>query len=53
LLPLVGQYPELGRKTAAAIPGAKIIEIPDVGHIPHLEATERFNRELINFIREH
>ena len=52
LLPLVGQYPELGRKTAKLISGAKLIEIPGVGHIPHLEATERFHQELLTFVNK-
>jgi pimeloyl-ACP methyl ester carboxylesterase len=52
LLSSVGQYPELGKKTAGLIPGATLIEIPDVGHVPHLEVTERFNRELLRFLRE-
>lgn len=47
---MAGQYPELGRKTVKLIAGAKLVEIPEVGHIPHLEATERFNRELLTFI---
>jgi pimeloyl-ACP methyl ester carboxylesterase len=51
LLTVVGQYPELGRKTAGLIPGAKLVELPNVGHIPHFEATERFNQELLAFIR--
>lgn len=51
LLPTVGQYPELGRKTAVLIAGAKLVELPDVGHIPHFEAKERFHRELLEFIR--
>ncbi|HEX9079605.1 MAG TPA: alpha/beta hydrolase, partial [Desulfuromonadaceae bacterium] len=37
LLPHVGQYPELGRKTARLIPGARLVEAPDSGHIPHFE----------------
>ncbi|MGA2402324.1 MAG: alpha/beta hydrolase [Syntrophobacteraceae bacterium] len=52
LLPVVGQYPELGRKTAKLIPGAKLIEIPGVGHIPHFEATERFHEELLTFVNQ-
>ena len=52
LLSKVGQYPELGRKTVDLIAGATLVEIPDVGHIPHLEATERFNRELLLFINQ-
>lgn len=52
LLPVVGQYPELGGKTAKIIPGAKLIEIPAVGHIPHLEAAERFHEELLMFLNQ-
>lgn len=52
LLPVVGQYPELGRKTAKLIPGAKLIEIPGVGHIPHFEAAERFHQELLTFLNQ-
>lgn len=51
LLPSVGQYPELGRRTARLIPGAKLVELPNVGHIPHFEARDRFNQELLNFIK--
>ena len=50
LLPVVGQYPLLGRKTARLIPGARLVEVPDVGHIPHFEAKERFHKELLSFI---
>jgi pimeloyl-ACP methyl ester carboxylesterase len=50
LLPMVGQYPELGRQTVKLIPGAKLIEIPGVGHIPHFEAAERFHQELLLFV---
>ncbi len=50
LLSMAGQYPELGRKAVKLIAGATFVEISDVGHIPHLEATESFNRELLTFI---
>jgi len=46
-----GQYPALGRKTAEAIPNAKLVELENVGHIPHLEATQRFHQALLDFIR--
>ncbi|BCM90854.1 non-heme chloroperoxidase [Abditibacteriota bacterium] len=45
-----GNYPALGKSTAKAIPGARLVEIPNVGHIPHLEAPEAFRRALLNFI---
>ena len=51
VLETLGRYPELGRKTAVAIPGAKLVEVPDVGHIPHLEAPQRFEAALLEFLR--
>ena len=51
VLARAGQYPTLGKKTAAAIPNAKLVEIPNVGHIPHLEATTTFHQALLDFIR--
>ncbi|WP_299820504.1 alpha/beta hydrolase [uncultured Pontibacter sp.] len=46
-----GQYPQLGRSTAKAIPGAKLVELPNVGHIPHLEATDIFHQHLLPFLK--
>jgi pimeloyl-ACP methyl ester carboxylesterase len=46
----LGQYPELGRAAARDIPGARLVELPGVGHIPHLEMPERFHRELLEFL---
>ena len=51
LLPKVGQYPELGKKTAKAIPGAKLVEIPDAGHLPQFEAPEKFQQALLGFLQ--
>ncbi len=50
VLATMGRYPELGRRTARAIPGAKLVELAGVGHVPHLEAPERFERELLGFL---
>lgn len=47
----MGQYPELGRRTAAQIPGAKLVPIASVGHIPHLEATPQFLAALLAFMK--
>jgi pimeloyl-ACP methyl ester carboxylesterase len=52
LLPTVGQYPELGRKTAALIPNAKLAELANVGHIPHMEMKDKFHEVLLNFLKE-
>jgi pimeloyl-ACP methyl ester carboxylesterase len=47
----LGNYPALGRAAAKDIPGAKLVEIPGVGHIPHLEAEPAFERALLDFLR--
>ncbi len=51
VLATLGQYPQLGKRTAEAIHDATLIEMDNVGHIPHFEATDRFHRELLTFIR--
>jgi pimeloyl-ACP methyl ester carboxylesterase len=50
LLPQLGQYPALGKKTAKLIPNATLVEIPNVGHVPHFEAPARFHQELLAFL---
>jgi len=50
LLPRVGQYPELGKTTAQLIPNSLLVEIPDVGHVPHLEAKEIFFQQVLSFL---
>ncbi len=51
LLSKVGQYPELGRRTAKLIANSSLAEIPNVGHIPHFEAKEIFHQELLSFLK--
>ena len=47
----LGDYPALGKRAAEAIPGARLVEIAGVGHIPHFEARERFEAVLLEFLR--
>lgn len=42
----LGDYPALGRKAAAAIPDAVLVEFDDLGHSPQVEAPDRFHRTL-------
>jgi pimeloyl-ACP methyl ester carboxylesterase len=51
VLATMGQYPQLGKKTAAAMQNAKLAELDNVGHIPHLEARQRFHAELLDFLK--
>ncbi|MFW6061793.1 MAG: alpha/beta fold hydrolase [Planctomycetota bacterium] len=48
----LGQYPELGKRTAEAIPDAKLVELEGVGHIPHLAATEKWHQALLEFLEQ-
>jgi pimeloyl-ACP methyl ester carboxylesterase len=46
---VAGQYPELGRKTQAAIKGSTLVEVPDCGHIPHIQKPEQFRNAVAKF----
>ena len=47
----LGNYPRLGQETAAAIPNARLVELDGVGHLPHIEAYERFLEPLLGFLK--
>ncbi len=49
--PSLGQYPQLGRAAARAIPRAKLVELENVGHIPHFESPQRFHEALLSFLK--
>jgi pimeloyl-ACP methyl ester carboxylesterase len=46
-----GQYTQLGKAAAKDISNCKLVELPNVGHIPHLEAPEQFHRVLLEFLK--
>jgi pimeloyl-ACP methyl ester carboxylesterase len=46
----LGNYPLLGEQAASAIPGATLIRLPGVGHLPQYEAFERWQRALLPFL---
>lgn len=46
----LGDYPALGRRAAAAIPGAALVEFDDLGHSPQVEAPGRFNAALLEVL---
>ena len=47
----MGNYPELGRTTQKAIPNSKLIEIDNIGHLPHIESYDRFITPLLKFLQ--
>lgn len=47
----MGQYPELGKRTAKQIPNATLIELDDIGHLPHIEDFDRFIEALLSNIQ--
>lgn len=46
----LGNFPELGRKAVQVIPNAKLVPIENVGHVPHVEVPDVFNRAVIEFL---
>lgn len=49
--PKMGQYQELGKKTQQEIPGSKLVELENVGHLPHIEVYPKFFNALYDFIK--
>lgn len=51
LQPKMGQYQELGKKTQREIAGSRLVEIDNVGHLPHIEVYPKFFEALYDFIQ--
>lgn len=43
-------FPELARHVAETIPGAQLVLIPGIGHVPHFEAPEVFHKAILKFL---
>jgi pimeloyl-ACP methyl ester carboxylesterase len=46
-----GQYPKLGRETQAKIKNSKLIELEGVGHIPHIQTPDKFEKAVADFLQ--
>jgi pimeloyl-ACP methyl ester carboxylesterase len=44
-------FPALAKHIADTIPGAKLVIIPNAGHVPHLEVPDIFYKELLGFVK--
>ncbi len=47
----LGQYPLLGKQTRDRIKGSTLVELDHVGHLPHIEAFDRFIKPLLAFLQ--
>jgi len=48
----LGHYPILGKEAAKRIPNVRLVEFPDLGHSPQIQAPERFHEALLKWLRE-
>ncbi len=48
----MGNYPELGRITHNEIKRSQLVEIDNIGHLPHIEAFDQFIEPLVKFLKE-
>ena len=48
----MGDYPKLGKDTHQKIVGSKLVEINNVGHLPHIEAFDQFITPLLDFLKK-
>ena len=44
-------FPAQARHIAETVSGAQLVLLPGVGHVPHLQVPEIFNRELLKFLK--
>lgn len=47
----MGQYQLLGKETQKKIPNAQLVELDNVGHLPHIEVFDRFIIPLKKFLK--
>ncbi|MCE6989991.1 alpha/beta fold hydrolase [Dyadobacter sp. CY323] len=46
----LGNYPELGKQTKAKIKNGQLVELDNIGHLPHIEDFNRFITPLLQFL---
>ena len=47
----LGNYPVLGKLTHEKIKGSQLVEVDGVGHVPHIEAFDKFIQPLLQFLK--
>jgi pimeloyl-ACP methyl ester carboxylesterase len=48
----MGLYAVLGKETQKKIPASKLVEIPNIGHMPHIESFNKFIEPLTEFLEK-
>ena len=48
----MGLYPILGKETQKRISNSTLVELEHIGHLPHIEAFDRFIKPLQDFLKE-
>lgn len=48
----MGLYSQLGKKAQKVIPNSELVELENVGHLPHIEKFESFIEPLIKFLEK-
>lgn len=48
----LGNYPKLGWETASKIRNSKLVEIDNAGHLPHVEAYDKFLPPVLEFLKD-
>jgi pimeloyl-ACP methyl ester carboxylesterase len=48
----LGNYPKLGKEAASRIPHVRLIEFPDLGHSPQIQAPAVFHKVLLDWLGE-
>lgn len=44
----LGNYPALAKAAVARIPKARLVEFPDLGHAPQIQAPQEFHKALLD-----
>jgi pimeloyl-ACP methyl ester carboxylesterase len=47
----LGNYTQLGKQAAEAIPGAKLVEFDGLGHAPQIQDPARFDKALLDGLK--
>lgn len=47
-----GNYPQLGKWLQQQIKGSKLVPLPGVGHIPHIQSLQQFKTNVLQFLKQ-